>query len=69
MGTYHDSKIQKARKIYACEQCGGLISVGVEYLSYALGQRWRVPVHLECAVKHGRYRCLAIEDYARELIQ
>ena len=63
MGTYDDSKIVKARKMHKCDKCGASILVGDEYLSYKLGLKWNVAVHLDCAMKaHSGYRCRALEE-------
>jgi hypothetical protein len=63
MGTFDDSKIKVARKQHKCDGCRGHVLPGDEYLSFKLGQRWSVAVHLHCAMSpHNRYRCRALEE-------
>jgi hypothetical protein len=52
MGTFHDSKIVTARKVYKCDCIGAhIIAVGQRYLRYKLGQRNDRRICMACAVK------------------
>lgn len=63
MGTFTDSKIQRARKEFQCVECNTTITIGSDYLRYAMGLKRRIPVHLSCATKKfDSYRCRAIEE-------
>lgn len=52
MSTYHDSRIKKASQDYVCGNhlpgrgCGDIIKRGDRYLSFAPGQRGRIPICL-----------------------
>ncbi len=86
MTTYHDSRIKTASRDYVCGDhlpgrgCGDLIIRGDRYLSFAPGQRGRIPICLNesgqesiegCAYKRTafglKYNCSdMIQHIARE---
>ena len=49
MGTFSDSSYKEARKSHVCADCGRSIIRYETYLSYALAQRNRVSICLECS--------------------
>ena len=53
MGTYADSKIVRARKVYNCVRCRALIIKRDEYLSFKSGLYSRSTVCLDCAENAG----------------
>lgn len=64
MSSFTVSKIRTARKQRTCVVCEHQISNGEQYLSYAPGQRCRVPVHLQCAAKNeGLWDCADLRAY------
>lgn len=72
MGTYDDSKYQKARRETHCACCLTPIERGTVYLCYLVGQRSRINVCEPCSTKTAPYswraglelkwRCRAVEE-------
>lgn len=49
VSTQSDSVIRKSRALRHCARCEGAIRPSDRYLSYAPGQRMRIPYCLDCA--------------------
>lgn len=63
MSTGTDSLIRRSRKARPCARCANTIRVGDFYLSYAPGQRTRIPYCTQCArVAHPNLIAVAYMD-------
>lgn len=70
MGTFNDSKIVTARKVYPCAmESAHAIQAGEKYLRYKLGQRNDRRVCMACAVRrelgdgHLMFHCAAVIEH------
>jgi hypothetical protein len=69
MSTYSASKIAIARKARSCARCVGTIERGAQLLTFKLGLKNDIHLHVDCALRDVRgYRCQALEQEARARI-